>query len=461
MRDFVDRFPVTPLQQGILTAVLELGALVGALAAGALADRFSRRQSIFAACLVFLAGSLVQCLARTLFDLVVGRAVGGVAVGALSMLSPLYISEVSPPELRGSLMALEQFSIVLGCVLGFWTGFATRNMPGSRAWRLPLAAQLLPGALLAAGCMLLPPSPRLLVLRGAHGRAWASLCRLRGVIEFMEMRVEAALLQRTADEAAAPKGSGHILSGCGGLFSGCGCGGLFDGYGALFGEKYRERTMVGIMAMFFQQWVGINALLYYGPTLVASIGLGGGDMTLIVSGGIGIAQFVAVLPAIAYIDRWGVKEFSADWDAHRGAAWLAVGAVYVFTIAYGVSIGPIGWVLPSEVFPLSVRSKGVALSTASVWVNNFLIGLITPALMDLSPAAAFALFASASFAAYVWATYRVPETAGVALEDVGAVFGDAGAREEAALRRRIEAELGLPDVVRRAAAGVVGEGREA
>ncbi|KAI5835369.1 hypothetical protein K523DRAFT_368348 [Schizophyllum commune Tattone D] len=478
MRDFVQEFPVTPLQKGILTAVLELGALIGALGAGVLADRYSRRHSIFVACLIFLIGSLFQCLAHSLFDLFVGRAIGGVAVGALSMLSPLYISEVSPPELRGSLMALEQFSIVLGCVLGFWTGFATRNIPGSLEWRIPLGVQIIPGIILGAGCMLLPPSPRLLVLQGEHDKALASLRRLRGAdgceglveIEFTEMRVEAALIQRTAPELSIDThGADAVLKGY---------GSVLKGYNALFQEKYRERTMIGIMTMFFQQWVGINALLYYGPTLVASIGLQGEEMSLLVSGGIGIAQFIAVLPAVAYIDRWGrrpllrggavvmgcshlliamlVKEFSADWEDHKGAAWLAVGAIYVFTMAYGISIGPIGWVLPSEVFPLSVRSKGVAISTASVWLNNFLIGLITPELMEISPASTFALFATASFAAYMWATYCVPETSGVALEEIGAMFSHGGnlEREEAALREQIERDMDLPDVVRRAAAGL-------
>ncbi|TRM68921.1 major facilitator superfamily domain-containing protein [Schizophyllum amplum] len=518
MQDFVEEFPVTPLQKGILTAVLELGALIGALAAGVLADRYSRRHSIFVACVIFLIGSLFQCLAHSLFDLFVGRAVGGVAVGALSMLSPLYISEVSPPELRGSLMALEQFSIVLGCVLGFWTGFATRNIPGSLAWRIPLGVQIIPGLILAAGCLLLPPSPRLLVLLGEHERALESLRKLRGAdtseklpggslqplrgaevegiealveIEFTEMRVEATLLQRTAPDlaadasyAAVPTDAGDAARPENTAKASKGYSGALQGYGALFQEKYLERTMIGIMTMFFQQWVGINALLYYGPTLVASIGLQGEEMALLVSGGIGIAQFLAVLPAIAYIDRWGrrpllrggavvmgcshlliallVKEFSADWEDHRGAAWLAVGAIYVFTVAYGISIGPIGWVLPSEVFPLSVRSKGVALSTASNWLNNFLIGFITPELMAISPAATFGLFATASFAAYMWATYRVPETSGVALEEIGAMFHAGGSleREEAELREQIERDLGLSDVVRRAAAALAGDGED-
>lgn len=161
------------------------------------------------------------------------------------------------------------------------------------------------------------------------------------------------------------------------------------------------------------EWSGINALLYYGPTLMHSLGMQGDAATLLSAGGIGIVQFLAVLPAIAFIDRLGmhpcfhltkipriysppfpigrrpllrggslamalshltiallVRQYSADWSAHTFAARTALACVYTFTAAYGVSYGPIGWILPSEVFPLSARSKGVALSTASNWTNN-------------------------------------------------------------------------------------------
>jgi len=160
----------------------------------------------------------------------------------------------------------------------------------------------------------------------------------------------------------------------------------------LFDRRYIDRTLVGIMVMFFQQWSGINALLYYGPLLMRSLGFDGSTVNLMVAGGVNIVQFLAVLPAILYIDRWGRKrllrigsvamavshlliallvfEFGGEWDDHATAAWVAVGCVYIFTAAYGTSIGPIGWVLPNEVFPLSMRGKGAALSAASNWLNN-------------------------------------------------------------------------------------------
>ncbi|KAI5995254.1 general substrate transporter [Pisolithus orientalis] len=384
-------------------AVLELGALFGALLAGVSADKFSRRRSIF------LASRRVrfQAGAQSLNHLILGRAIGGVVC------YPLYIAEISSPELRGSLMALEQLAIVLGVVFGFWFGFLTRNVQG---------------------CFLLPPSPRFLVLKGRLDDAMQSLSRLRLrtaaeapydpllQLEFLEMQVDVALETQ--------------------------CLGTNDREGFYF-----DRTLLGIMIMFFQQWSGINALLYYGPTLVRSIGFEGDLVTLLVSGGIGIVQFLAVIPAILYLDSAGRKpllrggsalmtlshiviailiyHYEGNWPAHSSAAWVAI------MYAYGVSFGPIGWVLPSEVFPLSMRSKGVSLATASNWVNNFLIGLITPPMIQSSAATTFLLFGTACFAAHFWSTYLVPETAGISLEEMDAVFGTTAGKDDG----RVKVEL--------------------
>ncbi|KAJ6626747.1 general substrate transporter [Mycena sp. CBHHK59/15] len=447
MHDFLLRWPVTPLQKGALTAVLELGALIGALSSGVLADKYSRRHSIFVACvrsidppLIFNIGALFQCLAQNLGHLFIGRAVGGVGVGALSMLSPLYISEISPPEVRGSLVALEQFSIVLGVVVGFWIGFFTRDMPNSLSWRIPLGLQIAPGVILALGSLLLlPASPRLLVLKGQYDEAESSLAKLRGrdngltKIELLEMRIEATLINHaSASEIQSKSGLARELAS----------------WGKLFRKKYRDRTMVA----------GINALLYYGPTLVRSIGVQGDKVALIVSGGIGIVQFIAVGPAVVWIDRLGrkpllrgtrcaimasshliiailVQQYQSDWPSHSIAAWIAVTGIYIFTFSYGVSFGPVGWVLPSEV-------------TASNWANNFLIGLITPVIMDgllraMNRSGTFLTFSSACFLAYLWSTYWIPETAGVSLEEMDQVFESEMGREDEALRRQVEEELGL------------------
>ncbi|KAH9889404.1 general substrate transporter [Cubamyces lactineus] len=472
MKDFVQRWHLSAWETGLMTAALELGSLLGALTAGTLADKYSRRQSIFAACAVFCLGSALQCGAQNPNHLILGRGIGGLGVGALSMLSPLYMAEISPPEVRGSLMALEQFAIVIGAVLGFWTGFFTRDIPGSACWRIPLGIQLIPGILLGLGCMALPPSPRLLVQQGRTEEALRSLAKLRLrsggeiesdpllQIELLEMQVEAALIEQTATADSSTQSTKR------GTFQA-----EWHAWQRLLTPQLRKRTLIGVMMMFFQQWSGINALLYYGPTLMRSLGLQGDAATLMSAGGVGIVQFLAVLPAIAFIDRLGrrpllrggsmamalshlliaslVWTYSNDWPSHALAARVALMCVYTFTAAYGVSYGPIGWILPSEVFPLSARSKGVALSTASNWLNNFLIGLLTPVFMERSASATFLIFAIACSLGYVWSTCAVPETANVSLEEIDAVFGSSAGREDLAMKHQLEADLGLHDLIQR------------
>ncbi|THG95542.1 hypothetical protein EW145_g7939 [Phellinidium pouzarii] len=445
MKDFRQRLSMSDWQEGLMTAMLELGALVGALLAGMFADRHSRKRSILTACVIFCVGSTLQCTAQHLRDLIAGRAIGGIGIGSLSMLSPLYMAEISPPEVRGSLMTLEQFAIVLGVVFGFWTGFFTRDFPGSISWRLPLAIQILPAVIMALGSFVLPPSPRLLIFQGKNDEALRALSRLRLRlpedeqtdpllrIEFLEMKVEAELISRSASASANKN---------------------------VFAAELHSWQRL------FSQWSGINALVYYGPLLMQRIGLEGDTPELLGSGGVGIVQFIAVVPAIIYIDRlgrkpllqWGgivmglahmsiallVYHYQGSWSAHHFAAWTAVGCVYLFTAAYGLSYGPIAWILPSEVLPLSIRSKGSAVATSSVWINNC---LVTPACLSASAVGTFTIFSLACFGASLWSRICVPETAGVSLEEIDALFSSDAGREDAELRREIMREVGLEALI--------------
>ncbi|KAH8798026.1 MFS monosaccharide transporter [Flagelloscypha sp. PMI_526] len=480
MPQFVADFGMSPTQKGFVTAILELGALIGALSAGTFADKYSRRQALFVACIFAFVGSLLQALSatHTLIYLLLGRIIAGVGIGALSTLAPLYISEISPPETRGSLVSLEQLSIVIGVVAGFWIGFLTRNFEQSSSWRTPLFLQLVPALVLGVGCFILPASPRLLVLQGHREEARIALDMLRREsdgdnsllveIELLEMQTEAILIDRALSDGltaeSKPKSSfdTEVLA-----------------WKRLLNAKNRPRAWIGVLTMFFQQWSGINALLYFGPTLVQSIGIGDPQdphptSTLIVAGGIGIVQLLAVLPAILVVDVWGRRPllragsvgmasshvgvavlilfFEGHWKENAWAAWVAVGAMYIFTASYGLSFGPIGWLLPAEVFPLSVRSKGVALSTASNWVNNFIIGFLTPLMVELSPPTTFLVFALACVGAWWWVTTCVPETANVGLEEMDEVFtkfgyeGGEGERERE-LREVVEREVGLRAIV--------------
>lgn len=248
------------LWKGLLTAMIELGALIGALNQGWIADKYSRKYSIFAAVCIFTIGSILQTTAIDYSMLVVARFIGGIGVGMLSMVAPLYISEISPPEIRGALLVLEEFSIVSGIVVAFWITYGTQYMTGEWSWRLPFLLQMIPGIALGLGILFLPFSPRWLVSRGRDDEALSSLAKLRQLPssdsrvkqEWYDIRAEVAFHQEVGalrhpnlqDRSAMSRIKLEIAS-----------------WADCFRQGCWRRTHVGVGLMFFQQFVGINALV--------------------------------------------------------------------------------------------------------------------------------------------------------------------------------------------------------
>ena len=259
-KQFLHRFPRVDgggagFWKGFLTAILQLGALLGALNQGWIADRISRKYSIVVAVLVFVVGSTLQTAAVGYAMLAVGRLVGGIGIGMLSMVAPLYISEISPPEIRGALLVLEELSIVSGIVIAFWITYGTRYIASEWAWRLPFLLQILPGLVLGVGMSYLPFSPRWLVSKGRDEEALAALSRLRRLpkedervrLEWFDIRAEVAFHRETS-AIRHPKLQGSDTASRIKLEI------------AHFGDCFRRgswrRTHVGMMMMFFQQFVG-------------------------------------------------------------------------------------------------------------------------------------------------------------------------------------------------------------
>ncbi|CBF87149.1 sugar porter family MFS transporter [Aspergillus nidulans FGSC A4] len=468
MEQFLGRFvevaeghPGSGFWKGLMTAMLELGAFVGALNQGWLADKISRRYSIVVAVAIFNVGSVLQTAAVDYAMLTVGRTIGGIGIGMLSMVAPLYISEVSPPECRGALLVLEEFCIVLGIVIAYWITYGTRFMAGEWAWRLPFLLQIVPSFVLLGGVIVLPFSPRWLASKGRNDEALQSLSQLRRLPttdhriqqELLDIKIDVRFHQElNAEKHPTLQGSGTTKSLLREL----------AGWADCFKSGCWRRTQVAVLVMFFQQFVGINALIYYSPTLFKTMGLDY-DMQLLMSGIINVTQLVGVCTSLWTMDAlgrrplllWGaaimgishviiaalVGIYSDNWPAHRTRGWTSVAFLFVYMLAFGATWGSVGWALPAEVFSSFLRAKGVALATCGTWLFNFIIGLITPPLIQDTGYGAYVFFAVFCILAFIWTFFCVPETSGRTLEQMDAVFKDNSISAERARRQAIENEL--------------------
>ncbi|KAI9696191.1 MAG: hypothetical protein M1820_008259 [Bogoriella megaspora] len=429
---------------GFMTAMLELGAFLGCFFMPALADKISRKWAISFVVVIFTTGAIIQTAAPNYGALVAGRFITGIGVGTLAMGAPIYISEISPPQLRGTLLVLESISIVTGVVTAYWITYGTRYLSGSISFRLPFGLQMVCSCALGIGIHFFPYSPRWLALVNRQDDALTVLSKLRRLpTDDRRVRTEwRGIVAETEFQAIVLEKNHPGLKG-------------FKLEVAtwldLFKRKSWRRTAIGVGVAFFQQFSGINGFIYYAPILFRSIGQSD-DMSLVLSGVLNIVQLVAVIICFMIIDNVGrrplavwcgfgmavpyiimsvlVGLYDKDWEAHKAAGWATTAMAFAYILIYGVSYSPLGWTLPSEVFPNSSRAKGVALSTATVWISNFIIGVIVPELIDNAGFGTYVFFAIFCLMSGVWAYFLVPETKGKTLEQIDEIFADNSAIEE-------------------------------
>ncbi|KAJ9655984.1 hypothetical protein H2201_008683 [Coniosporium apollinis] len=224
--------------------------------------------------------------------------------------------------------------------------------------------------------------------------------------------------------------------------------------------------------MFFQQWTGINAILYYAPQIFNGLGLSSNAVSLLATGVVGIVMFIATIPAVMYVDKLGRKPvlivgaigmavchfivaaisatYEDSWPSHRGAGWGAVAMVWLFVIHFGYSWGPCAWIVIAEVWPISNRPYGIALGASSNWMNNFIVGQVTPDMLEHMRYGTYIFFGLLTFGGALFIWFVVPETKRLSLEEMDILFGSAGvASADAEKMREINREVGLEEIVRR------------
>lgn len=324
------------------------------------------------------------------------------------MIVPMYNAEVAPPEVRGSLIALQQLAICFGIMISFWIDYGTNYIGGTgstqseAAWLVPICLQLFPAVVLFAGILFMPFSPRWLIHHSREGEAREVLATLRGLpqdhelveLEFLEIKAQSLFEKRTVAEHwpnLRELTTWNIFKL------------QFVAIGSLFRTRAMfRRVIVATVTMFFQQWTGINAVLYYAPTIFASLGLSSNTTSLLATGVVGIVMFIATIPSVLYIDKLGRKPILTigaigmatchiiiavivakdkdSWLTHKAAGWAAVAMVWLFVVHFGYSWGPCAWIIVAEIWPLSNRPYGIALGASSNWMNNFIVGQVISSL---------------------------------------------------------------------------------
>ncbi|KAJ9300237.1 hypothetical protein DTO271G3_2354 [Paecilomyces variotii] len=463
----------TGTAQGLMTSILELGAWLGTLFNGYLADAVGRRVCALIACVVFMVGVIVQACTENKDYVFAGRFVTGLGVGSLSMIVPLYNAELAPPEIRGSLVAVQQLAITFGIMVSFWIGYGTNYIGGTgqgqsdAAWLVPVCIQLAPALLLAAGMILfMPQSPRHLMNQGREKECLETLAKLRRTspddllvrIEFLEVKAMRLFEIETSAKKYPQWQDGSFKSRFMIAFN--------DYLSLVTNKSLFKRTIVACLIMTFQQWNGINAINYYAPFIFKGFELSGNTTSLLATGVVGIIEFLFTIPAVLWVDRFGRKKillagaigmaschfivagiigaYSSDWQNHRAAGWVAVAFVWIFIANFAYSWGPCAWIVISEIFPLSMRAKGVSFGGSANWLNNFSVGISTSPFIHTSNFGAFIFFGCVTLVAVFYVWFFVPETNGRTLEEMDELFGSTGmAAEDAALKARIEREIGL------------------
>ncbi|KAE9386014.1 general substrate transporter [Gymnopus androsaceus JB14] len=443
--------------KGWLVSILELGAWFGSsysLTTGYFADKISRKYTIELAVIVFCIGVIVQTTAKGPQSIYGGRFVTGLGVGSISMAVPLYNAELAPPEVRGSLVALSQLALAFGIMISFWIDYGTNFIGGSGAtqseasWRIPIALQLIPALILGAGILFMPFSPRWLVNQGRDDEALAVLSSARGLpseselvqIEFLEIKTQ-YLFEKETSAVKFPDYQDGSFSSNFKL-------GVYEYLSLFTNPTLFRRIMIGTLTMLFQQWTGVNAVLYYAPSIFKNLGLSGNATDLLATGVVGICMFLGMVPAVIYVDQVGRKPvlvfgaflmgachltvailiglFHNSFPSHVAAGWAACSLLWVFAMAFGFSWGPCTWVIVAEIFPLrqvDVRGKGLSIAASSNWMNNF---IVTPTMIQHLGFGTFVFFGVFSLMGGLFIMFFVPETKGVTLEEMEEVFGATG-----------------------------------
>ena len=412
----------SPLMQGVAMTTALVGCLIGAMVAGAMADRYGRKPLLIISAVLFTLSAVATGIFDdfTLFN--IARFIGGIGIGIASALSPMYIAEISPANIRGKLVSLNQMTIVLG-ILGaqianwliaeevpvdYTTDEILVSWNGQMGWRWMFWAEAAPAALFLLLAFFIPESPRWQTMKGMEQKAIKTLRNIGGE----QYAASEIGLIKTSAIADANKEKGGLK--------------------VLFTRKYAAVLTLGIIVAVFQQWCGTNVIFNYAQEIFSDAGYSVGDVlfNIVITG---VANVIFTIVALFTIDRWGRRSLMLFGSISLAVIYLILGTCYHFHItgffmvilvvaaisAYAMTLGPVTWVLLAEIFPNRVRGVAMATCTFALWTGCCTLTFSFPPMnAALGSSGSFWIYSVICFCGFAYLLRRCPETKGVSLEEL-------------------------------------------
>jgi SP family galactose:H+ symporter-like MFS transporter len=401
-------FALSNLMVGIVVSAVLVGAVIGAAAGGYLADLVGRRKMILVSALVFIVGAIATAFTPNVVLLIAGRIVVGLAIGIASMTAPLYISEVAPANVRGSLVSLNQLAITIGIVVSYLVDYSLAPIQG---WRYMMVLASIPAVILGLGMLVLPDTPRWLVKHNEPEKARVVLKRIRGNVN---VEKELGEIQSGLKEQKA-------------------------GHSELLNPLVKPALIIGVALAILQQVTGINTVIYYAPKIFQFAGISSSSAAIFSTLLVGIVNVAFTVVAIILVDRVGrrplllvgltgmvtsltVLGFSFYLSSLVGLqGTLATVGLMVYVASFAIGLGPVFWLLISEIYPLKVRGLAMSIASEANWGSNLITALTFLTFIQvLGLSGTFWLYAVVGVLALVFCYRLVPETKGHTLEEIEA-----------------------------------------
>ena len=404
------QYGLTTLQWSMIVSITVLGAFAGALSAGRVTDILGRRKILLIIATGFVIGALILTCSVGFYSLLFGRLLLGICIGIASFTAPLFISEISPKKIRGSLVLLNGIAITGGEALSFLVGYFLHSYD-PHGWRLIFATALIPALLLLIGMLFMPRSPRWLVEQNNIEEAKKVLNKIRlkgeAASELKEIQ-EVVALEKTKNKAIK--------------------------FTMLFAKKLRPVIFIGIVLGVGQQFAGINTIMYYGPHIFKVAGFGSEALAIFATFILGLVNLIGTIITVLIVDKIGRRKLLVGGTFMSFITLFAVGlcfqydalpkslllmAMILYIFSYAISLGSLFWLIISEIYPTNIRGLAMSFVTAIQWLANFVVAMsFLPLLNAVGGVSVFWIFSGCCLLVCIYSYFFVPETKGVSLEKI-------------------------------------------